>query len=397
LHQFRILMNRRLVIILTLATLLLYAWPMLGWLSTLGRKPATFTPYAPLSTPLIGGKPFMVEEFINPDSGKGMVHVGSICELPDKSLIAAWYGGTREGAKDVDIFLARRDPGHLTRWSKPKRVVDRISASRELYRYIKKVGNPIIFAGSGSHLYLVYVTISAGGWSGSSLNIKASSDAGATWNNSRRLTLSPFLNISELVRNKPLPLSSGGFALPIYHECLGNFPEILWLQPGSEGCRSTFRKSRMTGGQSFIQPSVVAYGSSLATSFYRCRSDEKAVGVSVTKDAGISWSEPQTLNLPNPDSAVEAILLYDHSILLAFNDSRQNRENLRLAVSSDRGANWVRIATLESTPGKKYSYPYMIRSQDGLIHLVYTWHRKRIKHVVFNEAWINAQIKRIAK
>jgi predicted neuraminidase len=119
--------------------------------------------------------------------------------------------------------------------------------------------------------------------------------------------------------------------------------------------------------------------------------------VAVTKDAGGSWSEPQTLNLPNPDSAVDAILLSDYRILLAFNDSVQNRENLRLAISNDRGADWVRIATLESTQGEKYSYPYMIRSQDGLIHLVYTWHRKRIKHVVFNEAWINAQMKRIAQ
>lgn len=389
-------MNRRLVIILILATLFLYAWPMSGWLSTLGREPATFATYAP-STPVVDEKPFMVEEFINPDPGTGMVHVGSICELPDGRLTAAWYGGTREGAKDVAIFLAIKDPGHLTRWSKPKRVVDRISASRELYRYIKKVGNPIIFAGSGDDLWLVYVTISAGGWSGSSLNAKVSSDAGVTWNNSRRLTLSPFFNISELVRNKPLPLSSGGFALPIYHECLGYFPEILWLQSGREDGAIAFRKSRMTGGQSFIQPSVVAYGPSLATAFYRCRTDEKAVGVAVTKNAGISWSEPQTLKLPNPDSAVDAILLSDHRILLAFNDSVQNRENLRLAVSNDRGSDWARIATLESTQGKKYSYPYMIRSQDGLIHLIYTWHRKRIKHVVFNEAWINAQMKRIAK
>jgi predicted neuraminidase len=389
-------MNRRLVVILILATLILYAWPMSVGLSTLGRAPATFVSYAPPAS-ADHGKPFMVEEFINPDPGNRIVHVGSICELPDGRLVATWYGGTREGAKDVAIFLATKTPGQLARWSKPKKVVDRISASRELYRYIKKVGNPVIFAGSGDRLWLVYVTISAGGWSGSSLNVKMSTDAGATWSNSRRLTLSPFFNISELVRNKPLPLSSGGFALPIYHECLGYFPEILWIGPGKEDGSVAFRKSRMAGGQSFIQPSVVAYGPSLATSFYRCQSDEKAVGMAATKDAGVTWAEPQTLNLPNPNSAVDGILLSDYSILLALNDSVQNRENLRLAVSNDGGSNWVRIATLESTQGKKYSYPYMIRSRDGLIHLVYTWNRKRIKHVVFNEAWVNVQMKRISK
>ena len=389
-------MNRRLVIILIFATLILYAWPMSGLLSRLGREPATFVSYAPPAS-ADHGKPFMVEEFINPDPGNEIVHVGSICELSGGRLVASWYGGTREGAKDVAIFLAIKGPGHLARWSKPKRVVDRISASRELYRYIKKVGNPVIFAGSGDRLWLVYVTISAGGWSGSSLNIKMSTDAGATWSNSRRLTLSPFFNISELVRNKPLPLSSGGFALPIYHECLGYFPEILWIGSEREDGAVAFRKSRMAGGQSFIQPSVVAYGPALATSFYRCRSAEKAVGVAVTKDAGATWSEPQTLNLPNPDSAVDGILLSDHSILLAFNDSAHNRETLQLAVSNDGGAEWVRSATLDSAQGQKYSYPYMIRSRDGLIHLVYTWNRKRIKHVVFNEAWVEVQMKRIAK
>ena len=389
-------MNRRLVIILSLATLLLYAWPMLCWISTPGRGPRTFVTY-PSAAPMSNGKPFMSEEFINPDPGKGMVHVGSICELPNGRLTAVWYGGTREGAKDVAIFFAMKDPGHATPWCKPKRVVDRLSASRELYRYIKKVGNPVIFAVAGDHLWLVYVTIVAGGWSGSSLNVKVSYDAGVTWNKSRRFTLSPFFNISELVRNKPLPMSDGGFALPIYHECLGNFPEILWLHSDGEDAAIAFRKSRMAGGRSFIQPSVVAYGPSLATSFYRCRTNERNVGVAVSHDAGESWSHPKTLNLPNPDSALDAVLLSDHRILLAFNDSAQNRENLRLAVSDDRGANWVRIATLESEQGKEFSYPYMIRGRDRLIHLVYTWQRTRIKHVAFNEAWIKEQMKRIGK
>lgn len=389
-------MNRRLVITLILATFVLYAWPMWGWLSKYDREPATFTSYAPPAS-ADHPKPFMAEEFISPDPGNRIVHVGSICELPDGRLIASWYGGTREGAKDVAIFLAIKDPGHPARWSKPIKVVDRESVSRELYRYIKKVGNTVIFTGPEGRLWLVYVTISAGGWSGSSLNVKMSSDAGATWSNSRRLTLSPFFNISELVRNKPLPMSDGGIALPIYHECLGYFPEILWIRSGREEDSIAFRKSRMAGGQSFIQPSVVAYGPSLATSFYRCRSDEKAVGVAATKDAGVSWSQPQTLDLPNPDSAVDGILLSDQSILLAFNDSAHTRENLRLAVSNDQGANWVRIATLDSAQGQKYSYPYMIRGQDGLIHLVYTWRRKRIKHVVFNEAWVDAQMERIGK
>ena len=323
-----------------------------------------------------------------------MVHVGSICELPDGRLAAAWYGGTREGARDVSIFFAMNHAEDAALWTLPKIVVERISASRELRRYIKKVGNPILFAGPGNQLWLIYVSITVGGWSGSSLNAKISHDIGNTWGPSQRLTLSPFLNISELVRNKPLPVRMGGFALPIYHECFGDFPEILWIRSGQCGEKIYYRKTRMTGGRSFIQPSVTADGPYGGIAFYRCRTDEKGVGMAVTDDAGATWSEPRILDLPNSDSAINALILSDGGLLLALNDSKQGRENMRLAVSHDRGSNWTRIATLEDSPGHVFSYPYMIRTRDGLIHLVYTWQRKRIKHVVFNEAWINQQIER---
>lgn len=385
------LMHRRLVIILFLATLGLYAWPVYHWVSAGIRDMGTFVA-DPVKTPIPPEAPFIYREFVSPDSGSGVVHVGSICELPQGRLAASWYGGTREGARDVAVFLSIKGPEKAS-WSRPKMIVDRVSASRELSRYVKKVGNPLLFSGPGGRLWLVYVSISVGGWSGSSLNVKWSDDAGITWSNSLRLTLSPFFNISELVRNRPLPLSRSGFAVPIYHECLGYFPEILWLHPGAAATDIHFKKSRMAGGQSFIQPSVVALGPSAATAFYRCLSHEKAIGTAVTGDAGATWSEPQLLPLPNPDAALDALLLSDQRILLAFNDSPVNRETLRLAVSHDQGRHWTRIATLENAPGGEFSYPYMIRTQDGQIHLAYTWDRKRIQHVVFNEAWIEAQMK----
>lgn len=388
-------MNRRLVIILFVASIGLYIWPLYPWLCTWCRGPdAFFFDLAKDSN--TRSEPFIHREFISPDSGSGMVHVGSICELPQARLAAAWYGGTREGAGDVAIFLSMKGLKDGA-WSTPRRIVDRVSASRELSRYVKKVGNPLLFSDPGGRLWLVYVTIAVGGWSGSSLNVTWSDDSGITWSDSRRLTLSPFFNISELVRNRPLPMSNGGFAVPIYHECLGYFPEILWLQPGEGGGRIEFKKSRMTGGQSFIQPSVVALGPSMATAFYRCLSPKKAVGASATEDAGVAWSKPQFLPLPNPDSALDALLLSNQRVLLAFNDSAVNRETLRLAVSLDRGAHWTRIATLESQSEGEFSYPYMIRTQDDQIHLIYTWERKRIRLVTFNEAWIESQMKGAAE
>jgi predicted neuraminidase len=369
---------------------------MWRWLSSLDQKPVTFSVFLP-SISDDNRSLFITEEFISPSLKGKVAHASSICELSDGRLAAVWYAGSREGAGDVAIYFAMCGPRENMSWTKPRVIVNSKSASKELYRFVKKVGNSIIFADSEDRLWLIYATITVGGWSGSSLNVKISDDGGMSWTQSQRLTLSPFFNVSELVRNNPLPMKDGGFGIPIYHECLGKFPEMLWIRVGKADQRITFQKTRMAGGRIFIQPSVVVYDPHLAIAFYRSCSDDRAVGMAFTSDIGARWSKPHLLDLPNPDSSVNALLLSEGQILLAFNDSKRARDNLSLAVSPDGGANWMRIAEIENNPGEEFSYPYMIRGQDGRIHLVYTWRRKRIKHVVFNENWINAKIKKASK
>lgn len=386
-------MNRHYIIILSLVTVCLYALPVWHWFSTSSREPVSFAVDS-ASVPPDNEIPFMVSEFISPDPGPHTVHAGSICELAGAGLAAVWYGGTREGARDTVIYFSKSGPKKELSWTKPRVIVSRKSASQELNRHIKKLGNSIIFEDSQERLWLIYVTVTVGGWSGSSLNVKISQDGGANWTTSRRLVLSPFFNVSELVRNNPLPMSDGGFVIPIYHECLGRFPEILWIRPEQDNLGIELRKTRMAGGRAFIQPSVVASGQNSGTVFYRNLSRDRKVAMAGTGDACDTWSEPQALELPNPDSGLNALMLSRGRILLAFNDSKSGRHNLRLAISDDNGSGWTRVATLENTPGEEFSYPYMIRSRDGLVHLVYTWRRKHIRYVVFNEAWIRAQMEK---
>ena len=356
-------------------------------------------PHPPHFDQSISPAPFIKHDFISPGTAGTMVHVGSICEATDGQLAAAWYGGTREGAKDVAIFFSTKSPGTNTSWLSPRVIVDRVTATRELKRYIRKVGNPVLFSGPGKQLWLIYVSITVGGWSGSSLNVKASRDGGESWTESQRLTLSPFFNISELVKGRPLPLNTVGahmnqdrFAVPIYHELLGNFPEILWISFFKDSNSIVYEKSRMAGGNAFIQPSIAALNTHVATAFYRSVSTDKRIAAATTADCGRNWTVPDYLDLPNPDSAVDALPLSEDCILLAFNDSRSSREIMQLALSKDNGQNWTRIHALENSPNEEFSYPYMIRGRNGLIHLVYTWKRKRIKHLVFNEAWIEQQV-----
>ena len=62
---------------------------------------------------------------------------------------------------------------------------------------------------------------------------------------------------------------------------------------------------------------------------------------------------------------------------------------LSIGISTD-GKEWERIIDLEpltektDEEGEEYSYPTVIQSSDGLIHIVYTWNRKTVKYVVLD-------------
>lgn len=352
------------------------------------RSPA-FVMDLPAPPPGAGAASDYHEEFIDPAQTTPSAHVASICELPGGRLGAAWYGGTREGHPDVAIYFSVRSPGHEGRWSPPEAVVTPDSTARELRRYVKKIGNAVVFADAGGGLCLAYVSVAVGGWSGSSLNLKRSSDDGRTWTPARRLTLSPFFNVSELVKNKPVALAGGGWAVPIYHEVLGKFPELLWLGGEADGVSAT--KTRLFGGSTAFQPSVVPLAAGEAVALCRPAGGQRAVMLSRSADAGRTWSAPQSTGLPNPDAGVDALRLFDGRLLLAFNDSTKRRDNLALAISKDNGHSWTRAVTVAAEPGGEFSYPFLLQSADGRVHLVYTWQRKGIRHLAFSPAWLDSR------
>jgi predicted neuraminidase len=96
--------------------------------------------------------------------------------------------------------------------------------------------------------------------------------------------------------------------------------------------------------------------------------------------------------LPNNKSALDAVTLKDGRHLLVYNHStrtepgtgRKGRGILTAAITRD-GKNWEAALVLEFRTGSvQYSYPAVIQTKDGLVHVAYTWHRKRIKHVVID-------------
>jgi len=333
--------------------------------------------------------PFFLSEEINPSSPEAKAHSGTLAEMPDGSLVAAWYAGSGEGARDVSIQFSTR--GADEKWSSPRTIFDRQGVSAAMDRYVLSLGNPLLLPESNGRLGLLFVSIAAGKWSGSSINYSVSNDRGETWSRPQKLTLNPLANLSALPRNPPAALIDGGWGVPIYEEFLGRFPEMLWLR--AEDPVSSTAVSRMDYGMSVFQPSVVPTAATSALAFYRDDSGTDRVMIAESSDGGKTWSGSEPSTVPNIDSGVCALRLPDGRLICAFNDSTsRKRENLRLAVSEDGGKLWRTFATLAEERGENFAYPYMILGRDGRVRMVYSARDTRIVYAEFNTAWVDAQI-----
>jgi predicted neuraminidase len=86
--------------------------------------------------------------------------------------------------------------------------------------------------------------------------------------------------------------------------------------------------------------------------------------------------------VPNPNSGTDAVTLQDGRHLLIYNPVPKGRTPLVIAVSRD-GRAWQQFLTLEDQPGE-YSYPAIIQTADGRVHVTYTWKRERVRHAVID-------------
>jgi len=328
-----------------------------------------------------------------PETAAPSVHAGSAILLNDGNLRAFWFAGSREGASDVVIQSAVLDT-KTGSWGNPEVVIDRVAAEKGLSRYIKKLGNPLPIRSSQGKLQLYFVTVSVGGWAGSSISWMESSDEGMSWSRPQRLITSPALNLSTLIKAPGFDFTDGTMGLPVYHEWMGKFGELIRIDGGR-----VIDKRRMSSGRALLQPIVFIDAPEKAVTYFRqARSaGPPRIASALTENAGQSWFSGADLDLANPNAAIAGVQLANGDRLIALNDLESARHRLVLAMAPAGSSNWNVIAELESDQTlinglyREFSYPSLLLGANGEVHLIYTYDRKKMKHLQFDRRWIESK------
>ncbi|MEO6811541.1 MAG: exo-alpha-sialidase [Isosphaeraceae bacterium] len=292
-------------------------------------------------------------------------HASTIAETP-KGLVAAWFGGSDEGNSDVSIWVSRQRDGQ---WSAPVEVAN---GSQEGGKR-QPCWNPVLYQSPGGPLLLfIKVGPSPRAWWGM---VMTSLDNGQTWTAPRRLPE----GILGPIKNKPVLLADGTLLSPSSTEDQGWRAHL----ERTNDLGQTWTKSDPINDSktwALIQPTILNHPDGVLQVL--CRSRQGQIVESWSKDGGKTWDAPKATTLPNPNSGIDAVTLKDGRHVLIYNHTSKDRSPLNVAISDD-GRTWKAGPTLESEPGE-YSYPGVIQAADGRVHVIYTWKRKKIKHVILD-------------
>lgn len=311
-------------------------------------------------------------EFVSTNMPTPSCHASTIVELPRGDLLSSWFGGTREGAPDVAIWMSRRTSSG---WSAPR------EAAREptVATY-----NPVLFHTADNLLWLYYkFGNSPGTWSAAR---EYSADEGASWSAVEHLPA----GLYGPIRAKPLVLRDGTILSGTSVESYGSW--ACWIERSSDNGRSWTRIGPIAAPSSIasrppepgkphgiIQPSLIDMGDRHIRLYARSTKNIGRICQSDSFDNGLSWSAVTATSLPNPNSGIDAVRLRDNRLVMIYNNTTSGRTPLNLAVS-DTGQQWRNFRDLETNPGE-YSYPALIQAQNGDLLITYTWNRVKIRFV----------------
>jgi predicted neuraminidase len=317
------------------------------------------------------------KEFVYTDAPFPSAHASTLVRLKNGEILAAWFGGAHEGANDVAIWGSRRTSSG---WSAPVELVREPNVP---------CWNPVLFQTHDGKIWLYYkYGRNPREWTGARL---ASSDEGKTWSKPEHLPA----GLLGPIKDKPLVLADGTIVSGTSVESYSAW--AVWVDRSTDNGKTWHRSGPITvpadkmptppaaepplkpGSEhvtGIIQPAIAQLGKKHLRLYARSTRDIGRICVADSFDNGVTWTDAHPLDVPNPNSGIDAVGLRDGRVVLIYNNTTSGRTPLNLAVSKD-GEHFTMFQTLESDPGE-YSYPAIIQGQDANLYMTWTWNRKRI-------------------
>jgi len=315
------------------------------------------------------------------------VHAPTIISLPNGDLLAAWFDGV-EGTAGVGIVVSRLPWGKMLThvWTKPQMVSLNPRRSAQ---------NPVLWFDKEAQIVYLFHTSQAAlmGQGTSDVRWLKSHNYGKSWTEPSLL----FRRRGAFVRNSILEGAKKQWLLPMYYTPAGydGYSSHYCTLRRSANKGITWAETRISQpGQMLAQPTTVrlSLDPPVLITWMRDRRN-LFVYVSKSEDDGITWTSPRRTRLPNNNSAIQALRLFSGAIALVFNNKGGvlDRWPITIALSYDGGETWPFIRDLDREP-LHLAYPALTQTPDGIIHIMYSYHREAIKYVAVTEEWIKAGV-----
>ncbi|NUM53321.1 MAG: exo-alpha-sialidase [Candidatus Hydrogenedentes bacterium] len=294
-------------------------------------------------------------------------HASTLVEAGDGALLCAWFGGDKEKADNVAIWMSRFKN---KTWAMPVKV----AKVNETAHW-----NPVLFRDPANGTYLFFkVGREIPFWETNWMQTK---DDGHTWSEARELVAHDQGGRGP-VRSKPIILHDKSWLAGASTEYKG---WNAFADRSQDGGRTWVRSAdwqidkTVIAGDGAIQPTLWESSPGHVHAFVRTAAG--FIGRVDSADGGRTWSPVHKTDLPNNNSGIDVLKLDDGKLVLIYNPvgkSWGSRSPLNLALSSDNGATWTDLAALEDEPEMEFSYPAVVRTKNG-IAVSYTWKRERVR------------------
>lgn len=326
-------------------------------------------------------------------------HASNLLQLRNGDLLCVWFAGTWEGESGVSIVLSRLDRG-WKQWTKPQVIDSHVDESYQ---------NPMLFEAPDGTLHLYHTTQPASGGENQARVLEVlSQDGGHTWSQPRQM----LDRAGAFIRHPIVILPDGAWLLPLTvmtSQGIGKGADTNYsVMDISHDQGKSWAECRIAGSEALVQPTVVQLAPHRLLAYFRDRRAQSMYRS--TSSDGCNWTTPEKFALPNNNASTQLTRLRNGHLALVFDNTSktfgtpesQARKPLSIAISTDEGKTWSAVRDLETgrpgygaaegkphIPGREeYSYPSVIQTADGRIHVSFTFRRQTIKEMNFPESWI---------